>query len=114
MLYEVVHALLPPVAKAVWRPTVLGLDNLPETGPVIVASNHLSFADSMIIPFVVPRKVVFLAKEDYFTGTGVKGTLIRAWFEGIGCFTLGDMRRLIRQYGRPENQVFPTALFSTV
>jgi 1-acyl-sn-glycerol-3-phosphate acyltransferase len=84
MLYEVVHAVVPPVAKAVWRPTVLGLENLPASGPVIVASNHLSFADSMVIPFVVPRKVVFLAKKDYFTGTGVKGALVRGWFEGIG------------------------------
>jgi 1-acyl-sn-glycerol-3-phosphate acyltransferase len=84
MLYEVVHAVVPPVWKALWRPTVLGLENLPRTGPVIVASNHLSFADSMVIPFVCPRKVAFLAKEDYFTGSGVKGTLVRAWFEGIG------------------------------
>jgi len=84
MLYEVVHAVLPPVVKAVWRPEVIGLDNIPMTGPVIVASNHLSFADSMVIPFVVPRKVAFLAKEDYFTGPGVKGALIRGWFEGIG------------------------------
>jgi 1-acyl-sn-glycerol-3-phosphate acyltransferase len=84
MLYEVVHAVVPPVAKAVWRPEVIGLHNIPATGPVIVASNHLSFADSMVIPFVVPRKVIFLAKEDYFTGPGVKGALIRGWFEGIG------------------------------
>ena len=84
MLYEVVHAVVPPLAKAVWRPTVIGLDNLPLTGPVIVASNHRSFADSIVIPFVVSRKVVFLAKEDYFTGTGVKGALVRGWFEGIG------------------------------
>ena len=84
MLYEVVHATVPPVWKAVWRPRVEGLENVPETGPVIVASNHLSFADSMVIPFVVPRKVVFLAKKDYFTGTGLKGALVRGWFEGIG------------------------------
>jgi 1-acyl-sn-glycerol-3-phosphate acyltransferase len=84
MLYEVVHAVVPPVAKAVWRPEVIGLDKLPMTGSVIVASNHRSFADSMVIPFVVPRKVIFLAKEDYFTGPGVKGALIRGWFEGIG------------------------------
>ena len=61
-----------------------GLANIPESGPVIVANNHLSFADSMVIPIVVPRKVVFLAKEDYFTGTGVKGAVVRGWFEGIG------------------------------
>jgi 1-acyl-sn-glycerol-3-phosphate acyltransferase len=72
------------VAKLVWRPRIEGLSNIPPSGPVIVASNHLSFADSMVIPIVVPRKVVFLAKEDYFTGTGVKGALVRGWFEGIG------------------------------
>jgi 1-acyl-sn-glycerol-3-phosphate acyltransferase len=84
MLYAAVHTLVPPVARAIWRPTVEGLENLPRTGPVIVASNHLSFADSMVIPIVAPRRVVFMAKEDYFTGTGVKGAAIRAWFSGIG------------------------------
>lgn len=84
MLYEVVHAVLPPIAKLYWRPRIEGIEHIPSTGPVIVASNHRSFADSMVIPFFVKRKVVFLAKEDYFTGTGVKGALIRGWFEGIG------------------------------
>jgi 1-acyl-sn-glycerol-3-phosphate acyltransferase len=84
MLYEVTHAVVPPLAKAIWRPTVEGLDNIPPEGPVIVASNHLSFADSLVIPIVTPRKVTFLAKAQYFTGTGVKGAIPRAWFTGIG------------------------------
>jgi 1-acyl-sn-glycerol-3-phosphate acyltransferase len=84
MLYGVAHAVIPPVVKTVWRPRVQGLEHVPPTGPVILASNHLSFADSVVIPVVVPRKVVFLAKADYFTGTGVKGALTRFWFEGIG------------------------------
>jgi 1-acyl-sn-glycerol-3-phosphate acyltransferase len=84
MLYEVVHSVVPPVAKAVWRPRVTGLEHVPATGPVILASNHLSFVDSLVIPIVVPRKVVFLAKSDYFDGPGVKGALSKAWFEGIG------------------------------
>ncbi len=84
MLYNVLHSVVPPVAKAVWRPTVRGRHHVPATGPVILASNHLSFADSVVIPIVVPRKVVFLAKSDYFTGSGVKGALTRAWFEGLG------------------------------
>ena len=83
MIYGVLHTVVPPVAKAVWRPTVIGLDNVPRTGPVILASNHLSFADSLVIPIVAPRKVVFLTKSDYFTGTGIKGTR-SAWFEGMG------------------------------
>ena len=85
MLYEVGHAVVPPVAKLIWRPTVEGLHNIPATGPVLVAANHLSFADSVVLPIVVPRKVVFLAKEDYFTGTGIKGTISRVWFESLGC-----------------------------
>ena len=84
MLYGVMHAVVPPLARAVWRPVVEGLDNVPSTGPVIVASNHLSFADSLVIPIVAPRKVVFLAKADYFTGTGIKGAASRAWFGGLG------------------------------
>ena len=84
MLYTVAHSIIPPLARAVWRPNVEGLHHVPSSGPVIVASNHLSFFDSVVIPVVVPRKVVFLAKSDYFTGTGLKGTLVRAWFEGLG------------------------------
>jgi 1-acyl-sn-glycerol-3-phosphate acyltransferase len=84
MMYRVLHTVVPPVAKAVWRPTVTGLEHVPRSGPVILASNHLSFVDSVVIPVVAPRKVVFLAKSDYFTGTGVRGAMQRAWFEGLG------------------------------
>jgi 1-acyl-sn-glycerol-3-phosphate acyltransferase len=84
MLYEVVHTVVPPIAKAVWRPEVTGLDHVPASGPVILASNHVSFADSLVIPILVPRKVVFLAKSDYFEGTGLKGMASKAWFGGLG------------------------------
>lgn len=83
-VYGVLQALVPPLAKAVWRPTVTGLEHVPATGPVILASNHLSFADSVVVPVVVPRKVVYLAKSDYFTGPGLRGRLSKAWFEGLG------------------------------
>ena len=63
--------MVPPVARAIWRPIVEGLENIPPSGPVLLASNHLSFMDSVVIPVVVPRKVVFLAKEEYFTGHGI-------------------------------------------
>ena len=83
-MYSVVHAVVAPVSKVIWRPTVVGLENVPLTGPVILASNHVSFADSLVIPIVAPRKVVFLAKSDYFTGSGLKGAASRMWFEGMG------------------------------
>lgn len=83
-MYRVLHAVVPPLLRAVWRPTVTGAENVPRTGGVLLASNHLSFADSIVIPSVSPRRVHFLAKSDYFTGTGLKGAAQRAWFEGLG------------------------------
>ena len=70
MFYQVLHSAVPPLLKAVWRPTVLGVGNVPKHGGVILASNHLSFVDSVVIPSVAPRPVAFLAKSDYFNGTG--------------------------------------------
>ena len=110
-LYRVLHTVVPPIAKAVWRPRVTGLSNVPATGGVLLASNHLSFVDSVVIPVVVPRKVVFLAKSDYFTGTGVRGALSRAWFEGLGMLpvdrddpraALGSLDTALEVLGRGE------------
>ena len=84
VFYDVIHTVVPPALRTVWRPTVVGRENVPSRGGVILASNHLSFVDSVVIPSVVPRKVVFLAKSDYFTGTGLKGLASRVWFEGLG------------------------------
>jgi 1-acyl-sn-glycerol-3-phosphate acyltransferase len=84
MLYTALHSVVPPLARAIWRPVVEGKQNVPPTGGVLLASNHLSFVDSVVIPVVAPRKVVFLAKEEYFTGTGLRGRLSKAWFEGLG------------------------------
>jgi 1-acyl-sn-glycerol-3-phosphate acyltransferase len=84
VLYEAAHAVIPPLAKAVWRPRVTGLGNVPREGAAIVASNHLSFIDSVVLSMVAPRKVAFLAKEEYFTGTGLRGASMRAWFEFTG------------------------------
>jgi 1-acyl-sn-glycerol-3-phosphate acyltransferase len=84
VLYRIIHTVVPPLAKAVWRPTIVGLEHVPRTGPVILASNHLSFAHSVVIPIVVPRTVAFLAKKDYFEQPGVKGRLQKAWMDMLG------------------------------
>jgi ATP-dependent phosphofructokinase / diphosphate-dependent phosphofructokinase len=68
----------------VFRPWSKGRRNLPRRGPVILASNHLSFSDHFFGPLPLPRKVVFLAKAEYFTGRGIKGLGSRAFFSGVG------------------------------
>ena len=84
VFYQVVHAAVPPLLKLIWRPQVLGIGNVPAQGGVLLASNHLSFVDSVVIPSVAPRPVAFLAKSDYFNGAGIKGAAQRAWFEALG------------------------------
>jgi len=84
VIYRVLHLLISPLLKAIWRPRVSGADRVPRKGGVIFASNHLSFADSVVIPTCSPRPVHFLAKKDYFTQPGLKGFLMRLWFEGLG------------------------------
>jgi 1-acyl-sn-glycerol-3-phosphate acyltransferase len=76
--------VLGPILKLLFRPWVEGEENIPEDGPVIFASNHLSFSDSIFLPLVVPRRMTFLAKSDYFTGRGIKGRLTAAFFRGVG------------------------------
>ncbi|MDM4763070.1 lysophospholipid acyltransferase family protein [Galbitalea sp. SE-J8] len=78
------NVVIGPIVRAVFRPWVRGAQNVPETGPVILASNHLSFVDSVFLPIQLRRRVVFLAKSEYFTGTGLKGWASRLFFAGTG------------------------------
>ena len=68
----------------IFRPKVTGLRHVPSNGPVIIASNHLSFSDSIFMPLVVPRKVTFLAKSEYFTSPGIKGFIKKLTFIALG------------------------------
>jgi 1-acyl-sn-glycerol-3-phosphate acyltransferase len=78
------YVILGPLLKLIFRPQVEGLDNVPQGGAAILASNHLSFSDSIFMPLVVPRKVTFVAKAEYFTGKGIKGRLKKMFFVGTG------------------------------
>lgn len=84
MLKLVSRLTLGPLARGLFRAKIVGRKNVPKTGPVILASNHLSFIDSVVITLFAPRPVSFLAKDSYFTGKGPKGFLSRTFFRGIG------------------------------
>ena len=84
MLYLVTRTVLAPVARLIYRPVIEGREHIPRTGPVLLASNHLSFSDSFVIPLVAPRRVVFLAKSEYFTGKGLSGMWVRWLFTATG------------------------------
>jgi len=56
------HILLPPFASI----KLVGLENLPRTGPLVIASNHLNDADPGILSTRIPRWIVFMTKDELF------------------------------------------------
>jgi 1-acyl-sn-glycerol-3-phosphate acyltransferase len=82
--YRILKSFLAPLLMLLFRPKVTGLRHVPTSGPVIIASNHLSFSDSIFMPLVVPRKVTFLAKSEYFTSPGLKGFIKKLTFIALG------------------------------
>ncbi|WP_329128825.1 1-acyl-sn-glycerol-3-phosphate acyltransferase [Streptomyces sp. NBC_01476] len=85
MFYRVLkYVILGPLLRLFFRPRIEGLENIPESGAAVVAGNHLSFSDHFVMPAILPRRITFLAKAEYFTGPGIKGRLIAAFFRGVG------------------------------
>ncbi|MET1051447.1 MAG: lysophospholipid acyltransferase family protein [Mycetocola sp.] len=73
-----------PLLKSVFRPWVIGQENIPKTGGAIIASNHLSVIDSVFLPLYLDRRISFLAKSEYFTGKGLKGWITRVFMTSTG------------------------------
>jgi 1-acyl-sn-glycerol-3-phosphate acyltransferase len=98
------YFLVGPWLKVLFRPWLEGEEYIPESGPLIMASNHLSFSDSFFLPLMVKRPMTFLAKSDYFTGKGVKGFFTRMFFSGVGQLPVD------RSGGRASEAAILTAL----
>jgi 1-acyl-sn-glycerol-3-phosphate acyltransferase len=84
VLYRTLELTVAPALRAFFRPEVTGLEYIPRTGPVIIAGNHVSFADEIFTPMAARRQVFYFAKAEYFTAPGLKGTAMAAFFRGIG------------------------------
>ena len=84
VLYRTLELTLAPALRGLYRPTVEGFENVPRTGGVIIAGNHVSFADEIFTPLAARRQVFYFAKAEYFTTPGVKGRAMSAFFTGLG------------------------------
>ena len=84
MLYQAVKLTVGTAMRVAYRPRVEGLEHVPLKGPAILAGNHVSFSDHFFVPLVVPRRIVYLAKADYFNGAGVRGRLTASFFNSVG------------------------------
>ncbi|WP_349898639.1 lysophospholipid acyltransferase family protein [Parafrigoribacterium soli] len=78
------NLIVGPLLRTAFRPWVTGHSNIPKTGGVIMASNHLSFIDSVFLPLMIDRQISFLAKSDYYTARGLKGWAIRNFLKAAG------------------------------
>ncbi|MGH3273946.1 MAG: lysophospholipid acyltransferase family protein [Streptosporangiaceae bacterium] len=79
MQYRTSRLIAGPALRMMARPRITGAENMPATGPAIVASNHLSVVDSIFLPFMLERTLVFAAKSEYFTGTRPQDRAIAAY-----------------------------------
>jgi 1-acyl-sn-glycerol-3-phosphate acyltransferase len=84
LLYSIGQLTVGNAMKLGWRPTVEGLEHIPDTGGAIFAGNHLSVADELFLGSVVPRHIAFWAKAEYFSGTGIGGFCTKALMHGVG------------------------------
>lgn len=73
-----------PLVKALFRVWVVGEENVPRQGAAILASNHLSFIDSVLLPLYLRRRIAFLAKSEYFSGRGLKGWATKTFMSATG------------------------------
>lgn len=79
MQYRFSRLVAGPLLRLMARPTVAGAENIPATGPAILASNHLSVIDSIYLPLMVQRPVTFAAKSEYFTGTRLRDRVVSVY-----------------------------------
>ncbi len=84
MLYRTLELTVAPALRAVYRPTITGVEHVPRTGGVILAGNHISFADEIFTPLAARRQVFYFAKAEYFTTPGIRGRAMAAFFHGMG------------------------------
>lgn len=85
VLYALVkYVLLGPLLRLFFPCTVIGAENIPDSGGAILAGNHISVADSFFTPLHIKRRITFLAKSEYFTEKGIKGKFKKWFFTGVG------------------------------
>ena len=78
LFYKIVKPILWLLFYGLFRPTVVGRENIPKDGGIVLAGNHTKWLDAIMLIAVCPRQVHFLAKDSLFKG--FMGFLLR----GVG------------------------------
>lgn len=83
-MYRFAKFVFGPLLRLFFQPWIRGAENIPAQGPAILASNHLAVIDSVFLPLMSKREIVFVGKSDYFTGTGIKGWVTKRFMKSVG------------------------------
>jgi 1-acyl-sn-glycerol-3-phosphate acyltransferase len=80
-MYTLVESILRPIFMFVYRVRITGREHVPETGPCVLAANHVSVLDGFFLGIAVTRQVRFMAKAELHRVPVVKQIL-----EAAGAF----------------------------
>ncbi len=78
------YLIAKPLFGLWWRPWIEGEENLPDDGPVILCSNHLAAGETILLPAMLKRGMVFSAKMELFQIGGLRGRIFRWFLRNIG------------------------------
>jgi 1-acyl-sn-glycerol-3-phosphate acyltransferase len=81
--YKKVRRLFGGLVRAIYRIEVVGADRLPATGPAVVAPNHESFLDAIVLGAAIPRELRFVAKEELW-----RSRLLARMLDGLGAIPI--------------------------
>lgn len=91
LIYKVTRNIFKVYARLIMRVEVKGVENIPESGPFVVMSNHISYLDPPLIGSIIPQKVHYMAKAELF-----ENRIVGAFLKKLGAFPLkrgtGDSR----------------------
>ena len=79
MFYKIVKPPVTLLFKLLFRPKIIGIDNIPNDGRILLAGNHTKWLDPVLLVAVTKRQVHFLAKEELFHG------ITKFIVKGMGC-----------------------------
>ena len=86
--YKIFKAILTPIYRFWYRPTIIGKENIPKEGAIVVAGNHVHIMDQCNIIIVTKRKLHYMAKKEYFDNKKV------AWFfQKSGCIPVDRSKK---------------------
>lgn len=83
LLYKLAKITLGPIFKWYYNPTIIGKENIPEDGPILIVGNHKHLYDQCLTIISTKRGIHYMAKKEYFDDKKV------AWFfKGTGCISV--------------------------